>query len=99
MKKTIAFEFDYEVRGFQIFQVPENYEIHEHSPNEAYESIRKRFKTKQIDITYQELNSYDFGFRAGYFVDFGEVLEIEGENVKIIDFDFNKKYYDNENSL
>lgn len=96
MKKTIVFEFSYEVRGFQYFEVPENYQICEHNPEEAYQSIRKRLKTKQIDITIQELNSQNFGFKKGFFVDFEEVFELEKENVKIIDFEFNKKYFDNE---
>ncbi len=99
MKKTIVFEFNYEVRGFQYFEVPENYQIIEHNPEEAYQSIRKRLKTKKIDVTSHELNSQNFGFKTGFFVDFGDVIELEKEDVKIIDFEFNKKYFDNEDDF
>jgi len=50
MKKTIVFEFNYEVRGFQYFEVPENYQICEHNPEEAYQSIRKRFDKKKRSV-------------------------------------------------
>ena len=93
--KKIIVEFYYEVRGFQTFEVPNDYEVSEVNPNDAYDTLLYQFGLEEDCIKCKPIDVNQYGGGKGMFKGFGDIIEID-EEVNVVDFEFNQIFFEEE---
>ena len=93
--KKIIVEFYYEVRGFQTFEVPTDYEVSEVNPNDAYDTLLYQFGLEEDCIKCNPIDVNQYGGGKGMFKGFGDIIEVD-EEVNVVDFEFNQIFFEEE---
>jgi hypothetical protein len=95
--KKVIVEFYFETRGYQVFEVPLDYEIDEATPNEAYNNLFDLYGHKDGCIKCVPINPERFGNGLGGFSYFGDIVQLNpNDNLHIVDFEFNKQVLEEE---
>jgi hypothetical protein len=98
--KKIVVEFYYKTRGYQVFEVPMDYDIDESNTEEAYNNLIDLIGHNDGCIKCNPITPEDFGFGLGIFSHFGDFLELfPNDTVQIVDFEFNKLMLEEEAEL
>ena len=95
--KKVIVEFYFETRGYQVFEVPLDYEIDEATPYEAYNNLFDLYGHKDGCIKCVPISPERFGNGLGSFSYFGDIIQLNpNDNLHIVDFEFNKQVLEEE---